>query len=340
MSVVLGKTDLATKRVARLALAVGSLLGCASSPALEPVDGPASLRIFARAVSVPQDPKKVALGRLLFHDPRLSRNREISCNTCHVLSTFGTDGKVVSSGFAGQHDTRNTPTVFNASADIAQFWDGRAADVETQALGPITNPLEMAMPNEEAVVKALSAVPRYVEMFRATFPTNEPQISLKNVGQAIGAFERGLVTTSRWDQFISGDRAALTRKERKGLSLFMQRGCAGCHVGPEIGGASFQKMGVMYPWPNQTDQGRADITHFPPDRMVFKVPSLKNVAETAPYFHDGSATTLEAAIQLMGHYELGIELPPDEIGAMTAWMRSMTGRPDPVYIAVPQLPPG
>jgi cytochrome c peroxidase len=321
-------------------LVVGSFVGCASSHAPEPAENPANLQMFAAAISPPQDPNRVALGRLLFHDTRLSKNREISCNTCHVLTTFGIDGKVVSSGFAGRNDTRNTPTVFNAATHIAQFWDGRAADVEAQALVPITNPVEMAMPNEQAVVDALSVVPRYVEMFRAAFPNDERPISLKNVGEAIGAFERGLVTTSRWDRFVSGDRAALTQNEKKGLSVFMQRGCIACHMGPEVGGASFQKVGVMYPWPNQIDQGRAGITHFPADRMVFKVPSLKNIAETAPYFHDGSTTTLETAIQLMGHYELGIELSPEEISAVAAWMRSMTGQPDPTYIAVPQLPPG
>jgi cytochrome c peroxidase len=321
-------------------LLAGSLLGCASAPTPEPGENQATLRMFAAAVSPPQDPNRVRLGRLLFHDTRLSKNREISCATCHVLTRFGIDGKVVSTGFAGRHGTRNAPSVFNAATHIAQFWDGRAADVEAQAPAPITNPVEMAMPNEQAVVDALSVVPRYVEMFRTAFPTDEHPISLKNVGEAIGAFERGLVTTSRWDKFVAGDHASLTPNEKKGLRLFMQRGCISCHMGPDVGGASFQKLGVVYPWPNQADQGRADLTHFPADNMVFKVPSLKNIAETAPYFHDGSTINLETAIQLMGHYELGIELPKDEINSMAAWMRSMTGNPDPTYIAIPQLPPG
>jgi cytochrome c peroxidase len=321
-------------------LLAGSLLGCASAPTPEPGENQATLRMFAAAVSPPQDPNRVRLGRLLFHDTRLSKNREISCATCHVLTRFGIDGKVVSTGFAGRHGTRNAPSVFNAATHVAQFWDGRAADVEAQAPAPITNPVEMAMPNEQAVVDALSVVPRYVEMFRTAFPTDEHPISLKNVGEAIGAFERGLVTASRWDKFVAGDHASLTPNEKKGLRLFMQRGCISCHMGPDVGGASFQKVGVVYPWPNQADQGRADLTHFPADKMVFKVPSLKNIAETAPYFHDGSTINLETAIQLMGHYELGIELPKDEINSMAAWMRSMTGKPDPTYIAIPQLPPG
>lgn len=202
------------------------------------------------------------------------------------------------------------------------------------------NPVEMAMPNEQAVIDALSVVPQYVKLFGTAFPNDEHPITLKNVGEAIGAFERGLVTTSRWDKFVAGEQAALSQNEKRGLSVFMRRGCISCHMGPEVGGASFQKVGVMYPWPNQTDQGRAELTHFPPDRMVFKVPSLKNIAETAPYFHDGSTTSLETAIQLMGHYELGVELSADEVGAIAAWMRSMTGEPDPAYVAAPQLPPG
>lgn len=333
-------TSQTSKRAAVWVFVVGPLVGCASAPAPEPPENPASLQMFAAAVSPPQDPNRVALGRLLFHDTRLSKNREVSCSTCHMLTKYGIDGKVVSTGFAGRHGTRNAPSVFNAATHIAQFWDGRAVDVEAQAIVPITNPVEMAMPNEQAVVEALAIVPRYVEMFRTAFPNDEHPISLKNVGEAIGAFERGLVTTSRWDKFVAGDQSALTHKEKTGLRLFMQRGCISCHTGPEVGGASFQKVGVVYPWPNQADQGRADLTHFPADRMVFKVPSLKNIAETAPYFHDGSTTDLETAIQRMGHFELGVELPKDEISALAAWMRSMTGEADPAYIAVPQLPPG
>ena len=320
---------------------IGSLLGCASAP--EPAPPPenlASLRLFATVVSPPQDPNRVALGRLLFHDPRLSKNREVSCATCHVLTKFGIDGKTVSTGVGGRKGRRNSPTVFNAATHIAQFWDGRAVDVEAQAVAPILNPLEMDMPNEQALIDVLSVVPRYVAMFGAAFPLDERPITLRNVGEAIGAFERGLVTTSRWDKFIAGDLSALNKNEQKGLRLFMQRGCVACHTGPQLGGTTFQKVGVLYPWPNQGDQGRAEITHFPADRMVFKVPSLKNIEKTAPYFHDGSTTSLEDAIQLMGHYELGIELSREDIAAIAAWMRSMTGEPDPAYIAVPSLPPG
>jgi len=148
------------------------------------------------------------------------------------------------------------------------------------------------------------------------------------------------VTKSRWDKFIAGDRAALTPKEKRGFAIFMQRGCIVCHAGPQVGGTSFQKVGVVFPWPNQSDWGRGGVTRFGPDRMVFKVPSLKNIGETGPYFHDGSTSSLEVAIRLMAHHQLGIELFEREVYAIADWMRSMTGEPDLVYIAAPQLPPG
>jgi cytochrome c peroxidase len=322
------------------AFVIAPLLGCASTAPPVPFDNLANLQVAAEAVSPRQDPNRVALGRLLFHDPRLSKDHKVSCNTCHVLTKFGIDGRTVAIGEGGRQGRRNTPTVFNAATHIAQFWDGRAVDVEAQATGPIMNPVEMDMPGEEALVKMLAGVPPYVEMFRKAFPDEAHPMSLKNVGEAIGAFERGLVTTSRWDKFIAGDHKVLSSRERQGFGLFVQRGCITCHTGPQAGGMSFQKVGTVFPWPNQTDQGRAEITHFPPDSMVFKVPTLKNIAETAPYFHDGSTATLEEAIRLMGHHQLGIEMPKDEVDAMAAWMRSMTGEPDPAYVAAPRLPPG
>jgi cytochrome c peroxidase len=321
-------------------LVVGPLLGCASAPAADPLDNIAILLKATEVISPPQDPNRVALGRLLFHDPRLSKNREVSCSTCHVLSKFGIDGNQTSTGVGGHRGRRNAPTVFNAATHVAQFWDGRAVDVEAQAIGPIMNPTEMAMPNEQAVVDVLSCVPQYVELFQRAFAGDDHPISLKNVGEAIGAFERGLVTNSRWDKFVAGDRSALTERERRGLSVFMQRGCISCHTGSQVGGTTFQKVGAVIPWPNQTDQGRAEITKFPGDRMVFKVPSLKNIAHTAPYFHDGSTMSLETAIKLMGHHQLGIELTAGDVSAIADWMRSMTGDPDPAYIAAPQIPPG
>jgi cytochrome c peroxidase len=291
----------------------------------------------ASAVDAP-NPERVALGRALFYEKRLSENGQIACSTCHALSKYGVDGMATSIGVGGHHGKRNAPSVFNAATHIAQFWDGRAPNVEEQASGPLLSPLEMAMPGAEAVVAVLGAIPGYAAMFERSFPGDKPALSLKNVGDAIGAFERGLVTTSRWDKFIAGDASALTTTEKHGLRVFLDVGCVLCHTGPQVGGSMFQKVGAVIPWPNQKDLGRTTITKLPADRMVFKVPSLKNIVETAPYFHDGSSADLREAIRLMGHHQLGIELDKSEVEAIAAWMRSMTGEIDPAYIAAPSLP--
>jgi cytochrome c peroxidase len=283
---------------------------------------------------------KIVLGRALFHDKRLSRGQDISCNSCHALDNFGIDGKAISTGARGQLGTRNAPTVFNAATHIAQFWDGRAASIEAQASGPIMNPTEMAMPSEQAVITVLKSIPEYVVMFGRAFAGESDPISMKSVGEAIGAFERGLVTRSRWDRFVAGDKAALTAEERRGLRVFLDVGCVDCHTGPQVGGTMFQKVGAVLAWPNQNDVGRMAVTRSAADRMVFKVPTLKNIAKTSPYFHDGSAVSLREAVALMGKHQLGITLAADEIDAIVAWMLSMTGEADPAYIAAPVLPKG
>ena len=317
---------------------VAAQLGCATGPAPAPLD---TLQVPQMVVEppVPQDPGRVALGRLLFHDPRLSKNRDVSCSSCHVLAHFGIDGRATSSGADGHGGMRNTPIGLNAATHLAQYWDGRAITVEAQAVTALTNPVEMGMLNEQAVVDAISRVPRYVEMFHQSFPGEERPISLHNIGETIGAFERGLVTRSPWDKFISGDHAALSSREKEGFSLFMERGCIVCHAGPQVGGTSFQKVGAVYPWPNQNDEGRIEVTHFQPDRMVFKVPSLKNITETGPYFHDGSTSDIQTAIRMMALHQLGIEIADEEVYYIAMWMRSMTGEPDPAFVAAPELPP-
>jgi cytochrome c peroxidase len=286
------------------------------------------------------DTAKVALGRMLFHEKRLSRTGEIACSTCHTLTRFGIDGQATSKGVNGRQGARNTPSVFNSATHIAQFWDGRASNVELQAKGPIMNPSEMAMPSERAVVAVLKGIPGYVEAFSKAFPDDRKPITLKNLGEAIGAFERGLVTKSRWDRYIHGETGALTAQEKHGLKVFLDAGCMACHTGPQVGGNMFQKVGAVIPWPNQKDKGRAAITKSPSDNMVFKVPSLKNISQTAPYFHDGQSANLHDAIRLMGYHQLGITLNEDDINAIAIWMRSMTGEIDTAYIAAPQLPPG
>jgi cytochrome c peroxidase len=282
-------------------------------------------------------PDKVALGRMLFYDVRLSKAHNLSCNSCHDLSKNGADGLPTSRGHKGQMGSRNAPTVYNAATHIAQFWDGRAETVEQQAQGPIVNPIEMAN-NERRLVQTLSSIPAYVEAFRAVYPKQAQPISLANVGDAIGAFERGLVTKSRWDDFLAGNDAALTAEEKHGLRTFLNVGCVACHTGPQVGASMYQRVGVMEPWPNQKDVGRAAVTKTAGDRMMFKVPSLKNIADTGPYFHDGSADTLEDAIRAMGRYQVGVTLSEDEVKAIATWMRALSGKADGTYIAMPSLP--
>lgn len=282
---------------------------------------------------------QVALGRILFHDPRLSRNREISCNSCHTLAGFGVDGKPTSVGVGGQPGARNSPTVMNAAGHLAQFWDGRAADVEAQAKGPVLNPIEMAMPSDKQVVAVLSSIPGYVELFRAAFPGAAAPITWDNFAVAVGSFERMLVTPSRFDRFLAGDAAALTADEQHGLATFVSTGCTTCHAGTYLGGSMYQKAGLVKPWPNQLDRGRGTLTKNPADDMVFKVPGLRNVAETAPYFHDGSVATLPEAVKLMARHQLGRELGDADVAAIVKFLEALSGAPAPELVAMPTLPP-
>lgn len=296
---------------------------------------PRLLRRFKPLRAAPEEsPELVALGKMLFFDARLSHDGDLSCDSCHPLDRGGTDHSSVSLGTDGQRGRRNAPTVFNAATQIAQFWDGRAADLEQQASEPILESSEMAMLDPGAVAKVLRAVPGYVAAFGRAFP-GEP-IDLPHATRAIAAFERTLVTPSRWDRFLEGDRGALSRTEQLGMKLFADVGCIQCHTGELVGGSMFQKAGRVAPWPNQRDQGRFLITHDEADRMVFKVPSLRNAASTAPYFHDGSAATLRTAITMMGRYQLGTELAPREVAAIEAWLTALDAAPH--QIDPPTLP--
>jgi len=288
----------------------------------------------------PATKEVVDLGRALYFETRISKAGDMSCNSCHELSLYGVDNQKTSPGFGGKRGSRNSPSVYNAAGHFAQFWDGRAADVEAQAKGPILNPAEMAMPDGATVVATLKKIPGYTEMFARAFPGQKDAISYDNIGSAIGAFERGLVTPGRWDKFLRGDKNALTSAERKGLKTFLNSGCMVCHTGAYLGGSMFERVGVVEPWPNQTDEGRAAVTRAPGDRMMFKVPSLRNVEKTAPYFHDGSAATLDDAVRMMGKHQLGLELAPEEIESIVTWLKSLTGELPPAdYIAKPTLPP-
>jgi cytochrome c peroxidase len=286
----------------------------------------------------PAQQAKVALGRMLFFETRLSLKEDLSCNSCHRLDAYGVDKQVTSPGAGGKRGTRNSPTVYHAAVSFSQFWDGRSPDVEQQAKGPILNPSEMAMPNAELVVARLRQIPGYVEGFARAYPGDAQPLSYDHVGDVIGAFERGLVTPSRWDDYLRGNESALSSAEVEGLKVFTDIGCMVCHTGNLLGGNSFQRAGVVKPWKDQRDQGRFQVTKDPGDKMVFKVPTLRNVAETGPYFHDGSIATLPEAVRVMAQHQLGLELEEREITAIVAWLRSLTGELPKAYIAQPQLP--
>ncbi len=306
---------------------------------------PAWLKSFAplpasmTSTEHPAPAAQVTLGRLLYYDKRLSKNQDLSCNSCHGLDSFGVDGQATSLGHKGQRGGRNSPTVYNAAAHIAQFWDGRAVDVEAQAKGPVLNPVEMAMPDAAAVERLLKSIPGYVTAFAAAFPeAGDAAVSFDHMATAIAAFERGLTTPSRWDRFLTGDAEALTAAEKKGFVAFVQTGCVSCHSGALIGAAMYQKVGVVKPWPNLKDGGRFDVTGQEADRGVFKVPSLRNIEKTGPYFHDGSVSDLAEAVTLMARHQLGKELDGDTTDAIVVWLKALTGTLPMAYIAAPTMP--
>lgn len=281
---------------------------------------------------------RIDLGRMLFYEPVLSEGHDVSCNSCHALNAFGADGRRVSFGHKGQEGSRNAPTVYNAAAQIAQFWDGRAPSVEEQAKGPILNPSEMGMPNPKAVLDHMKSSAKYRTAFAAAFPGKSDPITYDNVGRAIGEFERGLVTPGRWDTFLEGDTSALTAQEKRGVKTFVTAGCTSCHSGAAVGGQMFQKVGLVHPWPLKPDSGRFAVTKNPADLYVLKVPALRNVEKTGPYFSFGEVASLDSAIRMMGQYQRGLALSPTQVQDIHAWLRTLTGEIPSRYIAEPRLP--
>ena len=325
----------------------GSPAGAAASDARDaeqPVINPRLLRRFrsVRAVIAGKDgapsEAQVALGYLLYFDKRLSRGRDVSCNSCHRLDRYGVDGQATSARPGGKHAARNTPSVFHAAGHVAQRWDGSASDVEAQASNPILNPDEMGMDSSARVAAVLSSIPGYRAEFERAFPEQPDPVTYDNVVRAIGAFERRLVTRSRWDSYLDGKPSALSARELEGLKLFADIGCVQCHTGEYLGGSMFQRVGSAEAWPSQGDQGRFAVTHQEGDRMQFKVPSLRNVAMTAPYFHDGSVPTLEEAVRMMGRYQLGVPPSDSEVASIVAWLGSLTGELPVAYALPPELP--
>jgi cytochrome c peroxidase len=297
-------------------------------------------RLPAKTVKAPVDSaEQVSLGRMLFFEKRLSKNHDISCNSCHDLATFGVDGKATSEGHKGQKGSRNAPTVFHAAGHVAQFWDGRAATLEEQAEGPMMNPLEMAMPGEKRVLATLNSMLEYVKRFQAAFPGKKKAVSVGNAARAIAAFERKLLTSARFDKFLAGDESALTEQERRGLELFASAGCTTCHNGPSVGGTSFQKLGLIEEFATE-DKGRYDVTKNEEDLHKFRVPTLRNVEKTGPWFHDGSVKELPTAVRLMARHQLGMSFTDAEVDDIVAFLKSLTGElPGADVLAAPELPP-
>lgn len=276
--------------------------------------------------------EKIALGKKLYFDNRLSKDNTISCNSCHNLENgTGVDNLPVSPGNdKGSFGGRNSPTTLNAALHMAQFWDGRAKDVEEQAGGPILNPVEMAIPSKEAVIERLSKIEEYPTLFTTAFPNEDKALSYRNIELAIGAFERTLITPSKFDDFINGDPTALSEKEQKGLETFISTGCISCHMGNTLGGQLYQKFGIYGKYWELTvskkiDEGRFEVTGNEADKYVFKVPSLRNVGKTAPYFHDGSVEKLEDAVTMMALLQLNKTLTDEETKNMVAFLQTLSG---------------
>ena len=309
-------------------LAVWALPLLAQVPRSEPITPIEPARITRPAL--------VELGKKLYFDPRLSKSGFISCNSCHNLSMGGSDNLATSIGHNWQKGPINAPTVLNSGMNVAQFWDGRAATLKAQAGGPIANPGEMAFTHELAV-EMLATIPGYVIEFQQAFGT--PAIDIDRVTTAIAAFEETLVTpNARFDKWLRGDKRALSLEEERGYDLFKASGCTACHNGPAAGGASFRKMGVVEPYRTSSPaEGRVAVTGKDADRFNFKVPTLRNVELTYPYFHDGAANTLAESVEVMGRIQLGRRYTPAETASIVAFLKTLTG--DQPTFAIPQLPP-
>lgn len=279
--------------------------------------------------SIPPD--LASLGKKLFFDTRLSGNATQSCATCHPLNSYGMDNKTLPAGARGQLLKRNTPTVLNAAFHAHQFWDGRAKTLEEQVKVAVLAPDELGMPSIQELEGRLKGDPDYKKLFALAFPGQQEPVSFENTALAIAAFERTLITPSRFDHFLNGAEDALNDQEKRGLSLFADLSCIKCHSGNTLGGNVFQRFGLAgYYWDYtksaQIDEGRYVLTGNPADKYVFKVPSLRNVEKTAPYFHDGSVATLEEAIRIMAKVQLGMDLTVPEINDIKAFLQTLTAQ--------------
>jgi cytochrome c peroxidase len=289
----------------------------------------------------PITPDKVELGKMLYFDPRLSMSWLISCNTCHNLGLGGVDLQQTSIGHGWQKGPRNAPTVLNAVYNFVQFWDGRAADLQAQAKGPVQASVEMGN-TPERVVQTLKSIPEYAERFKKSFPNEPDPVSFDNMARAIEAFEATLITPDApFDRYLKGDANALDAVQKQGLTLFMDKGCVTCHNGINLGGSRYAPFGVVEKPGAQIlpekDKGRFAVTKTASDEYVFKVPSLRNIALTPPYFHSGQVWDLRQAVAVMGSAQLGAKLTDQDTDAIVTFLKTLTGK-QPV-VGVPVLPP-
>jgi cytochrome c peroxidase len=266
------------------------------------------------------DKKKAELGRELFFDTMLSRDRTINCATCHLLRDGGDDNLRFSFGINGQEGNINAPTVYNAVFNFRQFWDGRAADLQEQAAGPVENPKEMGYTFKELIARMKKS--SYQPQFKALYKDG---ITKKNITNALAEYEKSLITPNApFDRYLKGDKNAITQQQKEGYELFKAKGCITCHHGINIGGNLYNKFGIFQE-SNSSNLGRYNVTHKERDKYYFKVPSLRNIAKTAPYFHDGRTSSLRVAVLTMAKYQLGRKITPQEVDKIVAFLKSLNG---------------
>ncbi|MFA7613466.1 MAG: cytochrome-c peroxidase [Candidatus Caldatribacteriota bacterium] len=297
----------------------------------------------------PQTPEKIELGKMLYFDPRISIDGTISCNSCHNVMADGADMRSFGAGVQGKRGGRGSPTVWNSAFMTVQFWDGRAPSLEEQAKGPMTNPVEMAMPDHKLVVERIQKIPGYVDAFKKVFPKDK-KITIDNVAKAIASYERTLITpNSKFDKYMKGDKKAMNAQEIRGMKLVEEIGCTSCHNGVNFAGDGF-KMGEGHyqPFPQipgseydkkydlLSDLGRYDVTKKDEDKNHWRVPTWRNIALTAPYFHNGKVKTLDEAVRVMAKTQLGLDLKKKQVEDIVAFLNALTGE-FPVQ-TMPMLP--
>jgi cytochrome c peroxidase len=292
----------------------------------------------------PITPEKVKLGNALFWETRISVDGTVSCVRCHPIGLYAADGLKKPIGNHCKENPRNAPTIFNAASQISEHWIGNRTSVEDQAKQALIGPPSFGMPSYGAAEKVLNGLEGYVVMFKAAFPGDKAPVTVDNLAKAIGAFERTLVTPAPFDEFIRGNAAVLSSQQKRGLQSFMEVGCSACHMSPYVGGQMYQKFGVYAPYWTYTksqpvDEGRFAVTKNPADKYVFKVPVLRNVAKTSPYFHDGSVDRLEDAVVIMAKVQLMKDLTKEQASDLVAFLGALTGTIPDAAARVPLLPP-